>query len=73
MHEDLILNTELVLYFIEVRSEVVVSAHMSDEDGVVDLDRSALLLEAEVRIDMIDDPAIIENHILGGQGGLLSR
>jgi len=46
---------------------------MSDEDGVVDLDRSALLLEAEVRIDMIDDPAIIENHILGGQGGLLSR
>ena len=49
----------------------MIGGKVPDQDGVIALDWGALLLKAEVRINVVDDPSVIVSVFFGGQGSLL--
>lgn len=65
VHADLILSAEIVLDLVEIAGEVVVSGEVSNKDGVIDLHWSALSLEAEIRVQGINDPGVVIGYVLG--------
>ena len=64
MHGNLILCTEVVLDPVDIRREVVIGAHMANENWIIALNGAALFLETEVGVQVIDDPGVVEGRIL---------
>ena len=64
VHEHFKLLPEIILNLVIITCQVMVSADVSDQNGIVDLDGRALLLKAVVGVDVIDDPGVIESDFL---------
>jgi len=62
--ESFILSSKIILKLFEVSGKIVVSAKMSDQDGIIALNRRSLFLKAEVGIKVIDDPSAVDGYVL---------
>ena len=71
VHKYLEFLPEIILYLVVVRSQVMIGANVSDQNGIVDLHRGSLLLKAEVGVDVINDPSVVESVLFGCERGLL--
>ena len=49
----------------------MIGANVSDQNGIVDLHRGSLLLKAEVRVNVINDPSVVESVLFGCERGFL--
>jgi hypothetical protein len=60
VNENLKLLSKIILDLIEIRCQVLIRANMSDQNRIVDFDWLTLLLKAEVWINIVYNPGVVQ-------------
>lgn len=71
MNESFILNTEIVLDLVEISCKIVIGTEMSNQNRVVNLNWRTLFLEAEVGINVINNPSAVNGYVICCKRGFL--
>jgi len=66
VYESFILNTKIILKLVEICGKIMICAKVSDQDWVIALNWSSLLLKAEVGVKIIDNPSAINWNVFSG-------